>query len=48
MTLIDIKHEIDYTLNDLKQAITSSHKDYCMRKLEALYTLENLIEEDLK
>lgn len=45
ITLTDIKHEIEWTLDELKEAVTSSHKDYCMRKLEALYTLEALKEE---
>ena len=46
ITVDDIKQEIKQTLDELKEATISSHKDYCMRKLDALYTLEQLKERN--
>jgi hypothetical protein len=44
MTLDDVKKEIRLTLDELKEATISSHKDRCMTKLEALYNLELIFE----
>jgi hypothetical protein len=48
MTLKDVELEIKKTLKRFKDTFISSEKDFLIRKLEALYSLENILKEGLK